>query len=79
MLEVRSGSESTSSARVAEGRVTVSHVMTWGELKKLVEAAGVKDDDDIWYFDFHGPWVDDSGEVNIDASPPSDRDGIVVQ
>jgi hypothetical protein len=25
--------------------------MTWAEFKKIVEDAGVKDDDDIWYID----------------------------
>lgn len=28
--------------------------MTWGEFKKQIETAGVKDDENIWYIDVHG-------------------------
>ncbi len=39
--------------------------MTWGEFKKIVEAAGIKDSDDIWYIDVSHP-VEERMSVNLD-------------
>lgn len=47
--------------------------MTWGELKRVIEAAGVKDDDQIAYVDI--------GEASIRAlhdSTPQDPDGLEI-
>lgn len=31
--------------------------MTWGEFKRWMEDGGVKDEDEIWYMDWHrDPW-----------------------
>jgi hypothetical protein len=38
--------------------------MTWGEFKRAMKAAGVKDKDEIWYFDFHGNG--DAERLNIE-------------
>lgn len=54
------------------------HGMTWGEFKKLVEAAGVTNGDKIWYFDFSFPTVNAKGEADTNVFT-DDELGIVVQ
>jgi hypothetical protein len=42
--------------------------MTWGEFKKLVDAAGVKDEQEIWYIDISFPQVPAVGYYELAIS-----------
>jgi hypothetical protein len=41
--------------------------MTWQEFKEAIEAAGVKDDDEIWYIDVSFPTKEDfeAGQIHV--------------
>lgn len=47
--------------------------MTWGELKRNVEAVGVKDDTPIWYIDMTGLYPVEELHIKID-----DKKGLEV-
>ncbi len=39
--------------------------MTWGEFKKLVEEAGVKETDTIWYIDISYPGTENHNKPEV--------------
>ena len=40
--------------------------MTWAEMKQKIEAAGVKDEDEVWYIDING-WEEFTAEQKING------------
>lgn len=42
--------------------------ITWGDLKRAIEKAGVTNNDFVHYIDWSGPWKDSLVEVSRDGN-----------
>ena len=52
--------------------------LTWGDFKRLVEAAGVQDSDTLTYFDFSYPYVRPDGTTDIEVFRDAEHHSVVV-